>query len=869
MIMVKSNLGSVKVEELDTDCEIVWAKLTTKTKRTLFICSYYRPNAKDTTSILQFQTSIERALNSKNAFVLAGGDFNFPGWDYTTMTLKPNTPNSETHHKLIEILQDNGLEQMVTEPTREKNTLDLIISNTPQLIPRVETMPRISDHKVVYAELNIDIALKHQAPRTITLYKTADWNQLKEAAKQTSEAVISNTATDNTEDLWQFFKKSILDAVNKFIRHKAARLKDREPWVTPQLRRLANRRDRAYKRWKKNGLEDCQREARALRAETQREQRRAYWAYLDSTLTEEEPEERSNNKRFFTHLKHQRTSNSGIAPLKVNGQLITEPQAKAETLNSQFNSAFSDGATYSRTEYDAKCGKMTGNFPTLDTLEINEAGVCKLLKQLKPEKAGGPDGIASRVLKELCDEIAPGLTAIFRSSISSGEVPLDWKDAIVTPIFKKGEHYKPSNYRPVSLTCIACKTMEHIIVHTAMKHLENNNILCPQQHGFRKERSCETQLLELVEELTTSVAAGVQTDIVIMDFAKAFDKVNHSLLLHKLFDYGIQGDIHRWIQSFLTGRRQAVVVEGVQSDFISVRSGVPQGSVLGPCLFLVYINDLPEKLSSKTRMFADDTTVYASITSTDDSARLQRDLVLLENWEEKWDMVFHPDKCALLPVTRKTSPIPTSYQLHGHTLATVQSAKYLGVTIQANMEWEEHVNNITQKAGQALGFLRRNLKISSTKLREKAYLVYVRPLLEYASSVWDPYLKCHADKIESIQRRAARFVMNRYHRTASVTAMLTNLGWISRNDMVKVNKSKLEPLPERARRSHNQQFRRITNPRGPKYRQFSFLPRAIREWNDLPQEVIDASSAASFRHGVARHLRVATLDGLAVGLQSQ
>ena len=217
--------------------------------------------------------------------------------------------------------------------------------------------------------------------------------------------------------------------------------------------------------------------------------------------------------------------------------------------------------------------------------------------------------------------------------------------------------------------------------------------------------------------------------------------------------------------------------------------------------------------------------------------------------------------------------------------STVQSAKCLGVTIQANMEWEEHVNNITQKAGQALGFLRRNLKISSTKLREKAYLVYVRPLLEYASSVWDPYLKCHADKIESIQRRAARFVMNRYHRTASVTAMLTNLGWISlqkrrqatrltmmykvRNDMVKVNKSKLEPLPERARRSHNQQFRRITNPRGPKYRQFSFLPRAIREWNDLPQEVIDASSAASFRHGVARHLRVATLDGLAVGLQSQ
>ena len=210
----------------------------------------------------------------------------------------------------------------------------------------------------------------------------------------------------------------------------------------------------------------------------------------------------------------------------------------------------------------------------------------------------------------------------------------------------------------------------------------------------------------------------------------------------------------------MTGRRQAVVVGGVQSEFIGVKSGVPQGSVLGPCLFLVYINDLPEKLASKTRMFADDTAVYATIATTNDQARLQQDLKELENWEAKWDMVFHPDKCALLPVTRKERTV-TSYQLHGHTLMTVKSAKYLGLTIQANMEWNEHIDNITRRAGQALGFLRRNLKIASTKLREKAYMVYVRPLLEYACSVWDPYLKCHTDSIEAIQRRAARFVLNR------------------------------------------------------------------------------------------------------------
>ena len=377
----------------------------------------------------------------------------------------------------------------------------------------------------------------------------------------------------------------------------------------------------------------------------------------------------------------------------------------------------------------------------------------------------------------------------------------------------------------------------------------------------------------------------MHTDILIMDFAKAFDKVNHSLLLHKLHDYGIQGIVNRWIQSVLTGRRQAVVVGSIQSEFISVRSGVPQGSVLGPCLFLAYINDLPEKLTSKARMFADDTAVYATIASTNDQEGLQRDLKELEHWEDKWDMVFHPDKCALLPVTRKETPIPTSYQLHGHTLMTVQSAKYLGVTIQANMEWKEHIENITRKAGQALGFLRRNLKIASTKLREKAYMVYVRPLLEYACPVWDPYLKGQSDDIEAIQRRAARFVLNRYQRTASVSDMLTNLGWATlqkrrqatrltmlykiHNNLVRVEKGKPKPLPKRPRRGQNQQFERITTPGGKRYRQFSFMPRAIREWNDLPQNVVDAESANTFKCRVAQYLRTTTLDSLARGLQGQ
>ena len=246
-------------------------------------------------------------------------------------------------------------------------------------------------------------------------------------------------------------------------------------------------------------------------------------------------------------------------------------------------------------------------------------------------------------------------------------------------------------------------------------------------------------------------------------------------------------------------------------------------------------------------------------------------------------MAFHPDKCSTLPVTRNNYQSHYPYQLHGHTLETLQSAKYLGVTLRTNVEWREHIDNIAMKASQTLGFLRRNLKIASNELRERAYLTFVRPLLEYSCSAWDPYMKGSINRIEAIQSRGARFVLNRYHRTASVTQMIQKLGWPSlqkhrqasrltmmykvHHNMVRVDKSKLIPLTDRARRGHNQQFKRIHTKRGKRYRQFAFFPRTIREWGELPQKIVDADSADTFRSRVTQHLRVATLDSIALGLQ--
>ena len=408
----------------------------------------------------------------------------------------------------------------------------------------------------------------------------------------------------------------------------------------------------------------------------------------------------------------------------------------------------------------------------MDDIIINERGVLKMMKNLNPHKASGPDGISTRILKELAEELAPGLTIIFQSSLSSGVVPADWRTAYVTPIYKKGEHYDPANYRPVSLTSVVCKLLEHVVVSNVMKHFETNKILTDNQHGFRRERSCETQLLEFTEELLTNLEGGQQTDVLIMDFAKAFDKVNHSLLSHKLQRYGIHGSSLTWIKNFLKIRTQAVVVNGACSSTAPVKSGVPQGSVFGPCLFLAYLNDLPDKLKATSRLFADDTAVYSTISGEADIAQLQEDLNHLSEWEKCWDMLFHPAKCVSLSISCSRTPHDSSYFLHGHRLETVTSAKYLGVTITSKLDWEEHITTIINKSNKTLGFLRRNLKIGSSNIKEKAYKAFVRPLLEYSATVWDPYTQKNKDRLEAVQRRAARFILNRYHNTSSVTRML-------------------------------------------------------------------------------------------------
>ena len=273
----------------------------------------------------------------------------------------------------------------------------------------------------------------------------------------------------------------------------------------------------------------------------------------------------------------------------------------------------------------------------------------------------GPDAVSGHVLKQAAAEVTPMLTHLFQQSLSTGEVPKQWKLAYVTPIFKAGKRSNPTNYRPISLTSIVCKAMEHILTSEIMKYLEAHNILAPCQFGFRSAHSCESQLLTVTDDLSKALNNKLQVDVGILDLSKAFDKVPHRRLLSKIESYGITGKVLNWLESFLSNRSQQVIVNGSFSSPCDVISGVPQGSVLGPTLFLLYINDITEGINSQMKLFADDCLIYRVIHNTEDHQALQRDLTTLSKWADKWQMAFNISKCKIMQVSNHHSKSLFSY----------------------------------------------------------------------------------------------------------------------------------------------------------------------------------------------------------------
>jgi len=867
-VAVKRELLVERQEELTTECESVWIKLTLKCGKPVYVCSYYRPHVTDENSLAAFRSALARI--PRHSKIIIAGDLNFPDLEWPTRVISSGSAYSRIHLDFIDMLDDYALSQMVEERTRLDKTLDLILTNSPTQCTHTEVIPGISDHEAVLTNFNLNHRINKQTRIEVPVYSKADWCGLASHITGFHNKLLTSDIDQiSADDLWNKFNSVIHEGIKSHIPHKTVRPASQKPWINRNLQRLIRRKRKLFTKQKESGLRLDQERYREMKRKVQKEMRHRYWEHVEDIITPDDnasADERSRcSKRFWGLVKHSGSDSVGIPGLvDEHGVMHDDAKAKAEILNRKFTSVFSPQTPLT----PGQSSQARSNHPEMPAIEFHTAGISKLLCELNPHKACGPDNIKPLVLKTLHMQIAPILQLIYQRSYETGAVPQEWKSAFITPIFKKGTRSNAGNYRPVSLTCVASKVMEHVIVSCLMKHFERHSTLHPRQHGFRTKRSCDSQLIEFTHDLFSGVHDGEQMDVIIMDFAKAFDKVPHNRLLLKLERYGVVGRTLSWIAAFLENRTQQVVVDGATSEQGSVSSGVPQGSVIAPALFLAFINDLPDSISSEVRLFADDTVVYRKVSSAVDTAALQKDLDALAQWEEDWQMEFHASKCQVLRVRRARSGIETDYKLHGLSLPLADEVKYLGITISKDLKWNKHVSNIRNKASSKLSFLQRNIKISSVKLKEQLYKSIVRSNLEYASCVWDPHEAKLVKQIESVQRRAARWVTNRFHNTSSVTDMLRDLNWQSleqrrvhsrlcmffkiHHDLVTVHPSYafIMHTPRHTRTANTMQY--TTYQPRTNYFKYSYFPLTVVQWNGLDVNIKSAASVNMFKAQVAQ-----------------
>ena len=854
ILIVKSALISDQVyKSKNTECIAV--KIETHRKPVVITVAYRPP--KSNLQYLEYLVNDIKTITSKYKASphWIGGDLNLPDIDWSTNSIAGHQYPKALNESFINMMEDTSMEQLVDFPTRKKNILDILLTNNPSLVSNLKDVPGISDHdRIPLADILCHPRRNRPAKRTIHLWSRADIPDIKNSLNSDIEK-LCNEHTENTpvNDLWKLFT-TITDSAMSKVPYKQTSTRYNVPWINRECKRLSQRKKRAYRRAKQTNMNSDWERFRVLRKKAKKEYKSAYNSHVNDAIMSDNP------KRFYSYIKNKKQDSIGVSTLKVDKNLVIDDVKKADILNKQYCSVFS--------EPDGRIPEIAS--PPIDTtmkdFDISTEGITKLLMSIKSFKATGPDGIKAKFLLEFAKELSPALAMIFNASLNQGEVPREWKHAFIVPAYKGNGKSRsdPESYRPISLTSIVCKTMEHILYSKIMAHLTDNDILSEFQHGFREKRSCETQLLLTVDDFANNLNQGGQTDSVLLDFSKAFDKVDHQKLCHKLDHYGIRGRHLIWIQSFLSDRTQQVIVNGKSSPSSVVKSGVPQGTVLGPLLFLIYINDLPSCVQSQVRLFADDAYLYRTIVTQNDTVILQNDLNELQNWEKRWSMEFHPHKCKLLRITNKTKPILNTYTIHGQKLESVDNAKYLGVTLNKHLKWKTHINMVCKKGTQVRNFLQRNLRGCGRATKEQAYKTYVNPILNYASTVWNPIgdgNQALRDQLEMVQRKSARFVFSDWQHRSSPTNMMNQLNWKPLETQRKnrnlimlhniVHKNVAIPqsfLPKRSRNIDCIRFQPVHG-RINAYKN-SFIPASVKLWNDLPTVITNEPVLTYFKAGI-------------------
>ena len=840
--------------------------------RPFLIATWYRPPCSSIDLFLHYESFLEK-LDSLGLEYYLLGDLNC---NLASAQYDLNT------RRLCEISDLFGLQQLITEPTRitesSSTLIDLIYTNyTDRVVCSGVSHIGISDHSLTYVYRKLSLTFPSKGHSTISYRNFQNFNR-ESFRNDIAQQDWSCNVSEDPNVLWTDWKTKFLDIVNIHAPLRTRRTRtNKAPWINSELKKGMRDRDAAKRKAiTSNDPHDWKR-YKKLRNIINNDIKISKASYYSNAFIQSKGNPRKT-WQTFNELTSRRVNNTTVKELKLNDTIISNSSELSDAFNDHFSTIgprLANEIPLTAENNSSYINNIKVNNNNFSFSSTNCSIVFSHLNKLCRSKATGLDNISAKIVRECADLISVSLCDLFNKSLVSGIFPDDWKCARVTPLFKEGEPSDLNNYRPISVISVIAKVFERIVYDQLYNFLTNEDIISNHQSGFRSLHSTATALLEATDNWAFNIDRGNVNAVVFLDLKKAFDTVDHDILLAKMNLYGIQGIALDWFRSYLTNRTQRCLVNGSLSRICSLKCGVPQGTILGPLLFLIYINDLPNCLTScQPRMYADDTHItYAGVDVNSIQLNLSHDLDNLNKWLISNKLTLNTSKTEFMLIgsRQKLSTLsnPLELSINNVPIEHVSSVKSLGIFIDENLRWQTHIDKLSKKVASGIGAIKRIRPFVPPPTLHYIYNSLIQSHFDYCNLVWGNCGKTLFDRLQKLQNRAAR-VLTFSSYDADANRLIRQLDWKDLSTQFQIQKSimvykslnglvpeylsskfvKRNETRYSLRDSVNKLF--VPFPRT-NFMKNSFTYSGAVLWNSLPCHVREAESLSQFKRLVNVH----------------